>query len=221
MYGSVSISSFVKDDERLLASSEFTFVFLRGETTSQSFLCSYNEVFGRNQIRLKTLKFLPTDLLGQLCAHCKEQISTPDDLALGIHRSEITTVLHETCFSQWFLQQDKKDITPYRFVVTKTDNVSCEPPFTTFVSGKSEVLSPIALTLFLNLDFKQISAPTNRSLVAEVNKSLPNNDKPGLNIFFCPRCNATQEISFLDTEDKIHRCSKCKGRFQISVKEVL
>jgi DNA-directed RNA polymerase subunit RPC12/RpoP len=221
MYGSVSISSFGKDDERILASSEFTFVFLRGETTSQAFLCSYNEVFGRNQIRLKLLKFLPTDLLGQLCSHCKEQISTPDDLALGIHKSAVTTVLHETCFSQWFLQQTKQDITPYRFVITKNSSVSCSPPFTTFVTGSIELPSPITLTLLSNLDFKKISAPTNRSLSAEVTNALSNTDKPGLNIFFCPRCNATVEISFLDTEDRIHTCEKCGGRFQIQVKEVL
>jgi len=221
MFTSVSISTFEKDDERMLASNDFSYVFLRGATSPLTFLTSYNEVFGRCQIRLKLVKLLPTDLLGQLCAHCKEQISTPDDLAIGYHKSAVLTILHESCFTQWFLQQDKKEISPYRFLVTNSTDVTCEPPFSSFIDRSTELPSPMILTLLANLDFKRISASTNRSISAEVTRALPNQDKPGLNIFFCPRCNATKEVSFLDTEDRIHCCSKCNGRFQILVKEVL
>ncbi len=220
MYGSVSISSLVAGDERVLAADDFSYVFLRGETKSLAFLRSFSEIFGRSQLRLQLLKILPTDLLGYSCAHCNEQIVSPDDLALGLHNFKIKTILHESCFARWFLRQDKPDISPYRFLTVKSGQVSCEAPYSSFVCGDIELPSPVPLTFLASLDFKAIALPTERSISAEVTTVVSNGDKSGVNMFFCPRCNATQEISFLDTEDKIHSCSKCHGRFQIIVREV-
>ena len=221
MYGAISVSSFVDNDERLLNTKEHTFVFLRGRTELMSFLCSFSEVFGRSQIRLKLLKLLPTDLVGSTCFHCNELITDLNDLALSINKMSVTTILHESCFRHWFMKQEKSQITPYRFALASTRSIACEAPFTTFITGSTEILSPVSVTVLENLNFNSISSPTVRATSAEVNVSLSNSDKPGMNLFFCPRCNATQEISFLDTEEKIHTCSSCCGRFQIIVKEVL
>ena len=44
--------------------------------------------------------------------------------------------------------------------------------------------------------------------------------RSGMNLFLCPSCTSPQEIPFLDTEEKIHVCKDCGGRFQVVVREV-
>ena len=220
MSSSLTLKSFEKEDPRLLKPAETAFLFLRGDTTSQRILTSHEEVFGRNQIRLKVVKLAATDMLGAPCHHCKEALEDPADMVVVLTKGKVRGCLHEGCFRKWFVHADKSSLQPYRFVTTQKTMISSGDTMTKLLIDGVAKEGSTEINLVKTVEFSEIKASDDRASEAIEKGNLINDDRPGINLFLCPRCTAPQEIPFLETEEKVHTCKKCKGRFKVIVKEV-
>ena len=217
---SLTVKSLEKDDVRLLSTNETAFIFLRGDTSSIRLLTSCEEVFGRNQVRLKIVKFAATDMLGVGCHHCKEALEDPADMVVIISKAKVRGCLHEGCFRKWFVQADKNSLQPYRFLSAQRAMISSGDGMTKVLVDGTAKDGAVEISLVKNVDFAEIRQSDSRASEAVEKRQLNNDDRPGINLFLCPRCTAPQEIPFLETEEKIHTCKKCQGRFKVIVKEV-
>jgi len=220
MHGTCSLSQFVADDPRLLSSGETSFLFMRGETGTLDVLTSFDEVFGRNQIRIKVVRVAATDLLGVACGHCGAAIEEPGDMVVTVRKGAVKGCLHETCFRKWFVGADKAALQPYRFLTIQKTRISTGDPMTHLVMGSSVIDCAADAALVTPLDFGDIRQSAARAQAAVERQVLTDTSRPGINIFLCPRCTAPQEIPFLETEERIHTCKQCRGRFKVIVKEV-
>ena len=220
MSSSLSVKSLEKDDERLLSPGETAFLFLRGDTSSLRLLTACEEVFGRNQIRLKVVKLAATDMLGASCNHCKDPLEDPADMVVIIGKNKVRGCLHEGCFRKWFVQADKNALQPYRFLSAQRTMISSGDALTKVLVDGLAKEGSVEIGLVKNIDFAEIRQSDSRAVDALEKRQLVNDDRPGINLFLCPRCTAPQEIPFLETEEKVHTCKKCQGRFKVIVKEV-
>lgn len=207
-------------DERLLSRDETAFIFLRGESEQIEVLLDYEEVFGRNQKRLKVLKILPTNSLGATCRHCEKPIEDPENLVLVVQKAKPLHCIHETCFRKWFIALDKGKVPSYRFLKIRRVKLRSRDDITKLIVDGRVVSGCKEIFLVDPMDFKEIRKSSQQAAVAMEERRLLSDDRPGVNLFLCPRCTAPQEIPFLETEDKVHECKKCKGLFKVIVKEV-
>jgi len=217
----VPIGSISPGDSRLLVNEETTFLFLRGQSGRFRLLSGYEEVFGRNQVRLALLEIVPTDLLGLRCLHCSQALEDPQEAVIVLHGGQVTDCLHEGCFRKWFVHGDKTTFSPYRFVTHRTCRVVPETKVSRLVINGRVQNGTVELVLLEDLDFAEIVRSDERSETANERQTIETGGKAGgKNLFLCPRCTKPQEIPFLETEEKIHRCRGCGGYFQIVVREV-
>ncbi len=217
----ITAKSFVKDDPRVVSAIETAFLFLRGESSKLQLITGHEEVFGRNQIRLRVISLSATDMLGSQCAHCAEVLEDPSHMVVVVQKAKVKTCLHEGCFRKWFIRCDKKKMQPYRFLIPKPVRLTSGDPMTHIAIAGNVFVDDVDVSLVEALDFKSIRESDERGQDASEKLALQHDsDRPGINLFLCPRCTAPQEIPFLDTEDKVHKCSKCGGSFQVIVREM-
>lgn len=218
----VSATTLVEGDSRILGAAETVFLFLRGETGTLQLVTGQSAIFGRNQIRVDLVSLTPTDLLGQPCGHCGYSVEEPSDLCVVLRRRKLAGCMHEGCFRKWFVGQDKAALQPYRFATPSGARVVAPDAMTRVVVGSAVLEAGVEACLLRSLQFTEVMAADERSSKAAERQTVRQRSeaRSGTNLFLCPACTSPQEIPFLDTEEKIHVCKDCGGRFQVLVREV-
>lgn len=214
-------------DAGFLAPDEVAFAVVRGRTGATRLVGPPEEVFGRPEIRFRTLPLRITDYLGHGCLHCQAALDDPADMVLCLKKAAVVAVLHETCLKRWFVLQDKAGLGTYRFAYLEDRTLRArEGSARLVVDGAPAPAAGYEFAALRELDYGALADPGLRAdggYVKAASQKAPGDPKAAargsddLNILLCPRCDHPNKVPFLDTTSRVHACARCQGKFGVKI----
>lgn len=144
------------EDDVFLRPEENTFLFFVPGNTKLQLLFGKRENYQKGTIDFKDLILVTTDLLGQRCLHCKEQVQDVSNLCAHLQKGRVKTLMHETCFASWFVNQNKSSLTPYRFVRSRKRKLTAEGSSFQVKAGNAPPVAELSFNGLRSISFEEI-----------------------------------------------------------------
>lgn len=146
------------EDEVFLRPDENTFLFFVPGSPKLQLLFGKRENYQKGTIDFKELSLVTTDLLGQRCLCCKNQVQEVANLCVHLQKGRVKALMHETCFAGWFVNQNKASLNPYRFVRPRKRKLTAEGSSFNVKAGEAPPVAELSFTGLREISFEEIKS---------------------------------------------------------------